>query len=48
MMVVEMVEELVHRVIAEAGTINDAELLPRTARFNLAILDINVGGANTH
>jgi CheY-like chemotaxis protein len=44
MMTAEMLEELGHRVIAEAGMINAAEPLARTAQFDLAVLDINVGG----
>lgn len=44
MMTAEMLEELGHRVVAEAGTINAAEPLARTAQFDLAVLDINVGG----
>ena len=35
MMVTEMVEELGHRVIAQAGTIREAEPLARDARFDL-------------
>ena len=48
MMVAEIVEDLGHRVIAQAGTIREAEPLARDARFDLAILDINVGGASIH
>jgi DNA-binding response OmpR family regulator len=44
MMLAEMVEELGHRVVAEAGNFEDALLLAQTANFDLAILDINVGG----
>jgi len=44
MMLAEMVEELGHRVVAEAGSIGDAEPLAQIAAFDLAILDINVGG----
>lgn len=44
MMVVEMLEELEHRVVAEAGSIQTAEPLARTSEFDLAIFDINVGG----
>jgi CheY-like chemotaxis protein len=46
MMTVEMLEELGHRVVAEAGTITAAEPLARNAEFDLALLDINVGGTN--
>ena len=48
MMIVQMVEELGHRVIAEAATIEDAEPLARNARFDLAILDINIGSESVH
>lgn len=44
MMIAEMVEELGHRVIAEAGSIRAAEPLAQNALFDLAILDINLGG----
>jgi CheY-like chemotaxis protein len=46
MMVVEMLEELGHRVVAEAGSIKTAEPLARTCAFDLAVLDINVAGFN--
>jgi DNA-binding response OmpR family regulator len=46
MMTAEMLEELGHRVVAEAGSIAVAEPLARTAMFDLGILDINVGGFN--
>lgn len=46
MMTAEMLEELGHRVVAEAGTIRAAEPLARSAEFDLALLDINVGGHN--
>src|SRR5690349_11050370 len=46
MMIAEMVEELGHRVVAQAGTIKAAEPLAESAQFHLAILDINVGGHN--
>ena len=45
MMTAEMLEELGHRVVAEAGTIKAAEPLARTAEFDLAVLDINIGGS---
>jgi CheY-like chemotaxis protein len=44
MMLVEMIEELGHRVIAEAGNVRDAQALARTAIFDLAILDVNIAG----
>jgi CheY-like chemotaxis protein len=46
MMTAEMLEELGHRVVAEAGSISVAEPLARTAEFDLALLDINIGGTN--
>jgi len=39
-----MVEELGHRVVLEAGTISDAGASAMTGVFDLAILDINIGG----
>jgi CheY-like chemotaxis protein len=39
-----MVEELGHRVVLEAGTIADAGVNAMTGVFDLAILDINIGG----
>ena len=39
-----MVEELGHRVVLEAGTIRDAGAYAMTGVFDLAILDINIGG----
>jgi CheY-like chemotaxis protein len=44
MMIVEMVEELGHRIVADAGNIPDALPLAETAPFDLALLDINIGG----
>src|SRR6202035_5944976 len=46
MMVVERLEELGHRVVAEAGSIQAAEPLARTSEFDLAVFDINVAGFN--
>jgi CheY-like chemotaxis protein len=48
MLIVDMIEELGHRVIAEAATISAAEPLARDAPFDIAILDINVAGQNIH
>jgi CheY-like chemotaxis protein len=39
-----MVEELGHRVVAEADTIADASQFAMTAVYDLAILDINIRG----
>jgi DNA-binding NtrC family response regulator len=46
MMVAEMIEELGHRVVAEAGNIQDAQALAEAAIFDLAILDINIAGSS--
>jgi DNA-binding response OmpR family regulator len=46
MMLAEMVEELGHRVVAEVGNIQDAQVLAETAIFDLAILDINIAGSS--
>jgi CheY-like chemotaxis protein len=46
MMISEMVEELGHIVVAEAGSIEAARQLAETAAFDLAILDINIDGLN--
>lgn len=45
MMIVGMVEELGHTVAGEAANTPDALRLARTADFDVAILDINVGGS---
>ena len=42
MMLADMVEELGHRVVAEAGNIQDARVLAETIFFDIAILDINI------
>lgn len=44
MMVAGMVEELGHRVVAEAGSIKEANALAQSAQFDVAILDINIAG----
>jgi CheY-like chemotaxis protein len=44
LMLIEMVEELGHRVVAEAGSIESALPLAETAAFDIAILDVNIGG----
>jgi CheY-like chemotaxis protein len=44
MMIAGMIEELGHTVVAEAATIADAMRLAETADFEIAILDINIGG----
>lgn len=44
MMTAAMVEELGHRVVAEAGTLEDALQLAERAEFDLALLDVNLEG----
>jgi CheY-like chemotaxis protein len=44
MMMVQMVEELGHRVIAEAGSVREALSLAETSEFDLALLDVNLDG----
>ena len=46
MMIVEMLEEFGHRVVAEAGSIQTAEPLARTSAFDLGVFDINIAGIN--
>ncbi|MET4092324.1 MULTISPECIES: response regulator [unclassified Bradyrhizobium] len=46
MMLVEMVEELGHRVVAEAGNVDDGRSLAEIEGYDLAILDINLQGTN--
>ena len=43
-MLADMVEELGHPVVAEAGNIEVGQALAETAIFDLAILDINIAG----
>jgi DNA-binding response OmpR family regulator len=45
-MIAEMLEELGHKVVAEAGSIQAAEPLARTSTFDMAVFDINVAGSN--
>lgn len=40
----DIVEVLGHRVVAEAGNLPDGQALAETAIFDLAIVDINLGG----
>ncbi|MGX4768978.1 response regulator [Bradyrhizobium guangdongense] len=44
MMLVDMIEEAGHSVVAEAGDIKNGVALATEAEFDLAILDINLGG----
>jgi CheY-like chemotaxis protein len=46
MMLVEMAEELGHKVTAEAGNVAEAQSLAEIEQYDLAILDINLQGAN--
>lgn len=46
MMITDMIEELGHRVVAEAGTMDKALSLARSSMFDVAILDINLDGSN--
>src|SRR5258707_15188874 len=42
MMLADMIEELGHRVVAEAGNIQVGQALAQAAIFDLAVLDINI------
>jgi CheY-like chemotaxis protein len=44
MMIVEMLEELGHTVTSEAARLDQAISLARSADFDLALLDVNLGG----
>jgi CheY-like chemotaxis protein len=44
MMISEMINELGHRVVAEAGSVAEAAPIAASAEFDLAILDINLKG----
>jgi DNA-binding NarL/FixJ family response regulator len=44
LMLAEMIEEFEHQIVAEAGSIESALLLAETAAFDIAILDVNIGG----
>lgn len=46
MMLVEMVEELGHKVIAEASGVQDARSIAEIEDYDLAILDINLNSVN--
>jgi CheY-like chemotaxis protein len=47
MMLVDMIEELGHVVVAEAGSLEDAVRVASDAAFDIAILDINLGGSKS-
>ena len=44
MMITEMLEELGHRVAAEAARLEQALPLAQSADFDLAVLDVNIAG----
>jgi CheY-like chemotaxis protein len=44
LMLAEMIEELGHQIVAEAGSIESALPLAETAAFDIAILDVNISG----
>lgn len=44
MMIAAMLEELGHRVVAQAGSVDEARRLAETAEFDIALLDINLDG----
>jgi len=44
MMMAEMVEELGHQIVAEAGSVREGLPLAETVEFDLALLDVNLGG----
>lgn len=45
-MLVQIIEELGHRVIAEAASVDDGRALAEIEDYDLAILDINLQGFN--
>src|SRR3977135_2072832 len=44
LMLADMIEELGHRVVAEAGNIQVGQALAQASIFDLAVLDINIAG----
>jgi CheY-like chemotaxis protein len=46
MMIAEMLEDLGHHVVAETSRIDAALRLAETAKFDLALLDVNVAGSS--
>src|SRR6266481_2492973 len=44
LMLADMIEELGHRVVAEAGNIQVGQALAQAVIFDLAVLDINIAG----
>lgn len=47
MMVTDMLEELGHRIAAEAGNLAEALALASSAVIDLAIIDVNLGSDNS-
>ena len=45
LMVSDMLEDLGHVVVAEAGELDQSLILARSADFDFAILDVNLNGA---
>ena len=46
MMIAEMLKDLGYHVVAETSSIDDALRLAETAKFDLALLDVNVAGSS--
>lgn len=46
MMLVEMLEELGHKVVAEAGSVDQARSLAEIEEHEIVLLDINLRGSN--
>jgi CheY-like chemotaxis protein len=44
MMIADMLDELGYSIAAEASNVTSALLLAQSAKFDLAILDVNLGG----
>src|SRR5258705_12104798 len=48
LMLAEMIEELGHQIVAEAGSIESALPLAETAAFGIPILDVKIGGYDNY
>jgi CheY-like chemotaxis protein len=46
MMLVDMVRDIGHQVVAEAGSVDEGCLLAKREEYDLAIIDINLNGMN--
>jgi DNA-binding response OmpR family regulator len=46
MMLVDMVQDIGHQVVAEAGSVDEGCLLAKREEYDLAIIDINLNGMN--